>query len=184
MEMQLSPADVDIGEVSARIAAQQEMIHEIFERYSVSDIAGLEQLAKKIAAARTAAESAEMRLAALLGKTDYAGLESAAGDISGEPRPLEEIEAEIRTVCGTSDAARFITARETTVSAYAAEYGSISGLKAKAFDIATEFDKAKEAAESVSDIPEEYLGITDPESHLAALQGLSLIHISEPTRPY
>ena len=171
MEMQLSPADVDIGEVSARIAAQQEMIHEIFERYSVSDIAGLEQLAKKIAAARTAAESAEMRLAALLGKTDYAGLESAAGDISGEPRPLEEIEAEIRTVCGTSDAARFITARETTVSAYAAEYGSISGLKAKAFDIATEFDKAKEAAESVSDIPEEYLGITDPESHLAALQG-------------
>ena len=171
MEMQLSPANVDIDEVSAKIAAQQEMIHEIFERYSVNDIAGLEQLAKKIAAARTAAESTEMRLAALLGKTDYAGLESAAGDISGEPRPLEEIEAEIRTVCGTSDAARFITARETTISAYAAEYGSISGLKAKAFDIATEFDKAKEAAESVSDIPEEYLGITDPESHLAALQG-------------
>ena len=171
MEMQLSPADVDIDEVSAKIAAQQEMIHEIFERYSVSDIAGLEQLAKKIAAARTAAESAEMRLAALLGKTDYAGLESAAGDISGEPRPLEEIEAKIRTVCGTSDAARFITARETTVSAYAAEYGSISGLKAKAFDLSTELDKAKEAAESVSDIPEEYLGIADPESHLAALQG-------------
>lgn len=170
MEMQLSPADVDVDEVSGRIAAQQEIIREVFDRYSVSSIAELEQLAKKIASARAAADSVELRLSVLLGKTDYEELCSAAGEISGEPRPLEEIDRDIRELCGTADAARYITARETTVSAYARDHGSISELKAKAYDAAVELEKAQKAAAEVSEIPGEYLSIADPEAHLGSLQ--------------
>lgn len=170
MEMQLAPANVDIGDISEKISAQQAVISEIFGRYAVDDVRELEQIARKIAAARAAAESAELRLSALLGGITYEELDSAAGKTDGEPRAAAEIEREIREVCGTSDAARFITAAETTVNAYADEYGSISELKAKAFDVSTELSKARESAAAADDIPEEFLRVTDPEAHLAALR--------------
>lgn len=170
MEMQLSPADVDVSAIEEQLAEQQNIADEILGRYKVETLAELEQLAKTINDTKSKIDTANSRLEMLLGSTTYEELEAAATGITVAIRTKEEIDGDILSVCGSNDIARFITAKETIVDGYATEYGSVNDLKAKAFDLETELKKAKASVSGAEDIPAEYLSIADPDTHLESLQ--------------
>lgn len=170
MELQLSPANVDVAAIESQITEQKNIITSIFAKYKVESLDELEKITKSIADAKTKADAANGRLAMLLGGTTYEELEAVAKAITGLVRPKEDIERDIITVCGSTDIARFITAKETIIAGYASEYGSINDLKVKAFDLETELKKTKESVSISTDIPAGYLSISDPDAHLETLQ--------------
>lgn len=170
MEMQLSPADVDVAAVEAKIAEMENTISDILAKYNVVSADELEELARNIAEAKTKSSAAESRLEMLLGGEKFEELEAAAKLITSDCRPKRDIYDEISSVCGNSDVTGFITKIETLIGGYIAEYGTINDLKAKAFDLDTEMQKAKESVSSAGNLPEEFAGIADPEAHLELLQ--------------
>lgn len=170
MEMQLSPADVDVAAVEGQMAEQKSIIADIFAQYGVASLDALEDLAKRVAEAKAKADFANDRLAGLLGETTFEALESAAKAMTGVVRSKEEIVGDIIEVCGNKDVERFITEKETVIAGYEGEYGTINDLKAKAFDLEAELKKARESVAGVEDIPAEYSDISDPEAYLEGLR--------------
>lgn len=170
VEMQLSPADVDVNAIEEQLTEQQEIVDKILGKFKVETLADLEDLAKTINDTKSKIDNANSRLTLLLGSTTYEELETAATAITATVRSKDEIDDDILSVCGSNDIARFITAKETIVEAYVTEYGSINDLKAKAFDLEAELKKAKDSVSGAEDIPAEYLSITDPDAHLETLQ--------------
>ena len=170
MEMQLSPADVDVSEVNYAIDEQRKIVSDIITRYGVDGLDALERLAKRLSADEARIETLSSRLSMVLGTTEYAELKAAVSSFDGEVRSKESIDLDIRALCGDSDVMRYITAKETIVQGYANEYGSVDALKVKAYDTEAELKHTQEAVKAVQDIPAEYANISDPEGYLATLQ--------------
>ena len=170
MEMQLSPADVDVAYIEQKIASSKQILTDIFAKYKVESLEELEDYAQKIEDAKTKIENVSTRLSRILGNISLTQLEELYRQVGPVNRPKEEIDADIFAVCGSADVATFITKTETVVDGYAAEYGSVNDLKAKAFDLEAELKKAKASVSGAEDIPDEYLAITDPDAHLESLQ--------------
>ena len=170
MEMQLSPANVDVVTVEEQIADRKRIITDVFAKYQVDSLENLEQLAMKIKENRIQSDALKNKLSMILDSTTYEALETTVSAIIETVRSKEEIEIDIRNVCGSSDVARFVTATETVVGGYINEYISISELKAKAYDLEMERNKARDSITGLDDIPSEYMLITDPEGHLEALR--------------
>lgn len=169
MEMQLSPANVDVAKVEAELNEHRSRAAEIFARYAVTSVEALEDLANKASAAKTKAESVSARLSLLLGNTTMDALEAAAGAISGAVRGENEIERELALVCVNRDPVRYVAASETIIGGYADEYGSVNELKVKRLEVENALLKAKQAMSGAEDIPAEYAAISDPDGHLASL---------------
>lgn len=170
MEMQLSPANVDVSVIEDQLAEQQEIADQILGKYKVETLTDLERLAKIINDVKSKKDTTNNRLEILLGSTTYEELEIAATAITAAVRSKEEIDGDVIAICGSNDIARFITAKETIADGYVTEYGSVNDLKAKAFDLEVELKKAKESVSGAEDIPTEYLSIADPDVHLERLQ--------------
>ena len=170
MEMQLSPTDVDVAYIEQKIASSKQILTDIFAKYKVESLEELEDYAQKIEDAKTKIENVSTRLSRILGNISLTQLEELYRQVGPVNRPKEEIDADIFAVCGSADVATFITKTETVVDGYAAEYGSVNDLKAKAFDLEAELKKAKASVSGAEDIPDEYLAITDPDAHLESLK--------------
>ena len=170
MEMQLSPADVDVAYIEQKIASSKQILTDIFAKYKVESLEELEDYAQKIEDAKDKIENVSTRLSRILGNISLTQLEELYRQVGPVNRSKEEIDADIFAVCGSVDVATFITKTETVVDGYAAEYGSVNDLKAKAFDLEAELKKAKASVSGAEDIPDEYLAITDPDAHLESLQ--------------
>lgn len=170
MEMQLSPADVDVAFVETQLSEQKTVISGIYEKYGVASLEDLESLAKNIADCKAKLENTNNRLNLLLGSTSFEELEAEATAITGDIRSKDEIESDISALCGRTDISAFITKIETVIDGYVADYSSINDLKAKAFDLYAELKKARDSLSGAEDIPAEYLGISDPDAYLESLQ--------------
>lgn len=170
VEMQLSPADVDVSAIEEQLAEQKEIVDTILGKYKAETLTDLEQLAKTISDTKLKIETANSRLTLILDSISYEELEMSAKTITDPVRSKEEIENDIITVCGSDDIARFITEKETIANGYINEYSSINELKAKAFDLEIELKKGKESVTATEDIPAEYLSITDPDTYLESLR--------------
>lgn len=170
LEMQLSPTDVDVVSIEAQIADQKKILTEIYNKYSVCSLEELEFLVKTISDNKTKLDNANNRLNMLLGTTSFEELQTAALAITAEVRAKEEIESDISDLCEKTDISSFITKNETIINGYTEDHGSINDLKAKAFDLNTELEKAKKSVSAAEDIPAEYLDISDPDAHLEGLQ--------------
>lgn len=169
MEMQLSPANIDVASVEMQIVAQKRIINEIFEKYNVSSVMELDALSRNITNTRLLSENAQNRLAILLEGVTFEDLKASVESTMGIVRSKVEIDRDILILCRTNDVARFITAKETVVAGYTAEYLGISELKSKAEEIEFELRKAKDSVSTASNVPAEYLSIADPESYLDGL---------------
>ncbi|MCD7818324.1 MAG: AAA family ATPase [Lachnospiraceae bacterium] len=170
MEMQLSPADVNVSKVEAAIAEQKKIVNAIFERYGTGNLDALEQLAQKFSDNEAQIKLLSERLSNALGTVDYTELESKVNAITGEIRSKDSIADDILSVCGSNDIVRYITTKETIIQGYVDEYGSLDSLKAKAYDTETELKKAQGSIMDMQDVPAEYACIADPENYLAQLQ--------------
>lgn len=171
MEMQLSPADVDVASIEEKIAEQKRIIAAIFAKYGVDTLEALETLAKSIAEAKAKLDTANNRLSMILGKTTFDELEITAKAISADIRSIEEIENDILVLCGNRDIERFITTKETVIGGYTDEFGSINELEAKVSELRKKLEDAKRSVSGSEDIPAEYLNISDPDRHLEGLRG-------------
>lgn len=165
LEMQLSPADVDVSSVETQIAKQKKMLADIYAKYNVGSLEELESLAKTISDSKTKIDNANSRLSLHLSATSFDKLETAALAITGTIRAEEAIESDIFDLCKGNDFAAFITKNETILGGYIADYGSINDLKAKASDRDKELKQARESMTATEDIPAEYLAISDPETY-------------------
>lgn len=170
MEMQLSPANVDVTAVEEQLSENQKIVDKILGKYNAETLSDLEQLARNISGMRSEIDMEKRHLSMLLGPVAYGELEAAAKAVTAAVRSKEDIENDIRFVCGGNDIDKFITRKETVSDGYTAEYGSIESLKAKALSLEEELKKAKESLSGTEDIPAEYLNISDPEKHLSILQ--------------
>lgn len=170
MEMQLTPANVNIAETKNRIALRRSVFKEIFDKYQVDSLDALERLESVIAEIKNKLKIAESKLESLLGTETFAELETAVNAITCVVRNKDEIENDILNICGSADVARYIASKETIVAGYIAEYGSVNELKAKAYDLKEELSNAQNSMSVTEDIPGEYLNIADPEAHLETLR--------------
>lgn len=172
MEMQLSPANVDVAAVEAQIEENRRLTADILAKYRVNSAEELDDLARDIAAHNTKLETERARLAPVLGGTAYEALEAAAAEVPAELRSRSEIEADIKALCGSVELSRFITAKETVLDGYVSEYGSVNDLKAKAFDLSMELGRLQASAAETAEVPAEYVAISDPKAHLDTLQSV------------
>jgi len=170
MELQLSPADVDVAAIEAQLAEQKTALLAIFDKYSVKSSDELEGIAKMLSEINLRADAAKGRLALVLGSESLSELEQKAASVAEQIRPKEEIGREIVSLCGSADISGFIASKEAVVEGYAADFGSVKELKAKAYDLREELEKLSSSIAALEDIPPEYLAVSDPEAHLADLQ--------------
>lgn len=169
IEMQLSPANVDVASIEKQIAIQKQIIDDVYAKYNVSSVAELESLSRSVSTARMMSENARGRLTLLLEGVTFEELKASVELIIGETRAKVDIDRDILMLCRTNDVARFITAKETIAAGYATDYISVPELKSKAYDLELELRKAKDSLSTATDIPAEYLSVTDPESYLDGL---------------
>lgn len=170
MEMQLSPADVDVAGIEEQIAEQRKIIADIFTKYKVQSVEELENIVKTITDTKARIQLGENQLSVLLGDITYEELERLATAITTEIRSKEVIENDILSVCKNNDVARFIAEKETIVAGFKKDYGSINELEIKVCELQEDIKKLQQAINEVNDIPNEYQGISDPDTYLNGLQ--------------
>lgn len=168
MEMQLSPADVNVSDIESQIAGQEIILAEFFEKYKVESVEAAESLAKAISEANRKIDFNQKRLAMLLGDTTFEQLEAKIGTIV-TVRLMDDIMTDIIAVCGNNNIDKFIIENNTIIDGYTKDYGSINNLQTKTAELSAELQKTKEAL-SAEDIPEEYLNISDAKAYLEQLQ--------------
>lgn len=170
VEMQFSPADVDVPAIKEQLAEQQEIVDKILDKYNVETLDKLEKLAKTINDTNSKIDNARNQLKMCLGSTTYEELEIAANSITAVPRLKEEIDRDILSICDSDDIANFITEKKTIVGDYVTEYISVNDLKDKVYNLEDELKKLNESVSDTEDIPTEYLNITNPDSYLERLK--------------
>lgn len=170
LEMQLSPADVDVASVERQIAEQKKLLIDVYKKYRVGSLEELESLKQTISDNRRELDTANKDLNVILGAISFEELETAALAVTGTIRAKETIESDIFALCGGSDIATFITKNETLIGSYSDDYGSIADLQTKAFDLDKELKQARESMTVTEDIPAEYLAISDPAAYLEELK--------------
>ncbi len=170
MEMQLSPAKVDVLAIEEQIAQHKKITDDIFAKYRVDSIEALENIAKTVYQTKSRLQMANERLAMLLGGISFDKLEKAVKSVATDIRSVKDIERDILDTCKSGDVSRFITATETVIAGYTNDYGSINELRAKATELESERKKAKASVSDVADIPTEYKDISDPDAYLEFLR--------------
>ena len=170
MEMRLTPADVDVEAVEQQLAGHREKLTAIFEEYGVESLEAMETMAADADRLRRDVDDKARRLALALDGEELSALESKAKELPAAFRSSEDVCGDILALCGSADVDRFITAKETTLAQYSAEYGSVDALRAKSVAAEGELERAKAETAAAEDVPEEYLNVTDPSAHLERLQ--------------
>lgn len=170
MEMQLSPADVDVAAIEKEISDGKRLIEGIYQKYAVEDSDALTELVKKITAARANLENENGRLSALLGETKFEDLETAANTLPTDIRTKDEIYNDIAQLCDGEAIDGFIAAKKTKIDGYKSEYGSENELNSTVAELAHKLEKENAAIAEAEDIPEEFANIDNPEYALQKLQ--------------
>lgn len=170
MEMQLSPADVNVASVEAQITQLKEKLTGIFAKYEVNSLEELESYTQRIDDIKSKIDRVNARIARLLGNISLEQLEELYKQVGPVNRSKEDIDGDIFALCGSADITAFITKTETIIDGFKSDYGSINDLKAKAFDLNIELQKTKASVSDAEDIPTEFLSISDPDAHLKSLQ--------------
>ena len=170
MELRLTPADVDVDDIEQQLTGQREKIAALFEEYAVDSLGAMETMAADSDRLNRDVGDKERQLSLALGDEEFSELESKAKELPEALRAPEDISGDILALCGFADVDRFITARETTLGQYAAEYGSVDTLRVKSTAAESELERANTEAAAAEDVPEEYMNISDPTAHLERLQ--------------
>ena len=169
MELQLSPADVNIADTENAIAAQRAILDEILSKYGQRSVDALETLAARIEKSRDTAANVQARLEDLLNGKPVSEVEADAACIPAGVRSKADIQQDICAICGDPDANTFIGIAEKTICDHTSQYGSPEKLAQEKAAAEGKFSKADDVLREMEDIPAEYSGISNPQEHLAAL---------------
>lgn len=170
MELQLSPADVDVRYITEQIADSRAVIDAVFDKYGVNTVEQLESLAQKADRIKSSYELKKAEFNSLMKMQSYEELAAEAEAINGEVRSMEQINNDILTVCRTSDVSRFITSNEAKAESFKSEYTGIDELQAKVKDAEADIIETNAKIAAAGDIPREFANIDDPEAYLEKLK--------------
>ncbi len=170
MEMELSPADVNVADVENSITANRDIINGIFAKYTVESVEQMEAVRNEILEIQNQLEKTQANMDALLGTISFDRLEAAFESITGEIRQASDIQADIRELCGPQTPDRFISSREAFTDSYAEKYTSIGELKGICFDITQKLAELTDSIDKLDNIPEKYQDISSPDDYLQDLR--------------
>ena len=170
MEMQLSPADVDVESVNGEIIKQEKVLKDICAKYDVDSVEVLKNLREEITTAKNDIELSENKLNIILNGTSYEDLKKSADKIVDEPRAKDEIDKEISSLCKNGDIEKYITVEETRFNTFKKEYTSADVLNDRIFSEDKELKNMKSSLDELNDIPKKYLKISDPDGYLETLK--------------
>ena len=170
LEMQLAPANINFEETEQAILQNKASLNGILIKYGVSDIAALEDLAKIYAKTEEEIRIGEMKINRITGFVPFKNLESEALLIDSDFRAMEEIEDDINEICGDKDLGDFIAGSKVVISSFKDNYETPENLSEKTEICKKEIFAYKESEKEAENIPEEYLGISDPQAYLKALK--------------
>lgn len=168
LEMQLSPVDTDIDEVNSLMTKYSNIRNSIYEKYNISSVTELEQLIEKYNECSQNVANIGREINNL--RMPYEELQAEFDKITSIPRDKNEIRNDILSLCGQISIDSFIASKETIINSYKEEYTSVKLLKADAFDVMQEIEKASSVSGDDSDIPEEYRSVGNPEEYLELLK--------------
>lgn len=170
LEMQLSPANVDVDSVKAQIAEQNDIICSVFGKYSAESVEALEALLRQYNDTKSKIETCESRLVILLGATPFEELEKSAAALPEYVRDREQIDSEIAAVCKGEDVLRFISKREAIIDGYIKSYGNVESLNNRLHQATADRETTQKSVSAGENIPDQYLNIKNPEAHKNLLQ--------------
>ena len=170
MEMQLSPADVDVESVNGEIIKQEKILKDICTKYDVDSVNALKKLSKEITTVKNDIELSENKLNIILNGTSYEELKESADKIVDEPRAKDEIDKEISSLCKGGNIDNYISREEGNFDRYKNDYTSVEDLKNRISINEKELENMKSSLDELNDIPEKYLKISDPDGYLETLK--------------
>ena len=169
MEMRLSPKNVDVSGVKARIEELNTKIADVFKKYNAENIETLESLSESCRIAQNKADTAKNKLKFILNGEDYSNLEKSASAINVQVRALSEIEGEIKALCG-KNVDSFIAVKSKVIDDLVSTYKKPEILNDMILKARGELEGINAYLATVNDIPAEYLSIADPENELKRLE--------------
>lgn len=167
MDMQLSPADVDVAKVEDQIAVENGNIRAILDKYAVQSLEELENLSQSISETKRRIDDQSRELTRILGKNTLQQLQETAG--SQDVRSVEELD-EVIQASFALPLETFIAQAELTTKNYEEKYGSIAELEAMVAATKQELEEKQADLPGEVEIPEEYRAIADPKAHLERLE--------------
>ncbi len=171
LKMELVPADLDIGEIQARITEKKNVIRSIFDKYGTDSLEALTELQGKLKQAEEAKKTQQKLLDNLLGDESFETLQKAFEAIGENvPRTKDEIRTEIRELCGSSNAADFVSRTDTTIRSYTDDYESPEKLGEMIRAREDELEKFNQELTELEDILKGYGEISDPQGYLDRLK--------------
>lgn len=163
LEMELSPADVDVEQVRQAIEGHRAALLAVFDKYGADSLDDLEMLAQERLRLTGELDRARERLDAVLAGEPLEALRSRA---PAEAREGPEIDRELTALCGAAPE-RFAAEREALTGRNRRDYGSVEELKRSTGELAAQLDALTADA---GEVPEEYRKVTDPKIYLEMLK--------------
>ncbi len=169
IEIELSPADVNMADIEAALSEQARIVNDVFARYKVDSLDKLEELKSRFSEINTEISNLSYKYDIALGGTDYAELESAVNAITGDVRDgKKSIEDDIIELCGSENIVDYIAGNNSVIGIYEAEYGSADALNVG--DIEKQLAEVRDALADIKEIPVEYIDISDFGAYLDKLE--------------
>lgn len=171
LKMELAPADLDIGEIQAKITEKKNAIRGILDKYGTDSLEALTELQGKLKRAEEEKKTQQKLLDNLLGDESFETLQKAFEAIGENvPRTKDEIRAEIRELCGSNSAADFVSRTDTTIRSYTDEYESPEKLGEMIRAGEQELEGLRRELTELEGILKGYGEISDPQAYLDRLK--------------
>lgn len=170
MELRLQPADVDAEAVGMELSSLREQLAEAFRHFSARTVSELETMVQEEQLRQQTMERLQHKLALVLAGADLEELTAAVERDPAPTRDLAQIDRDLLLLCGTVPAEKFITVRETVLESNIRQYGSPEQLGTQLKDLSRQYEDIKVSEGDLSDIPEEYRTVEDPEAYRQGLE--------------
>ncbi len=170
MELQLAPADVNVGECQDKIKNAQEDVETIFKKYNVDSLDSLKKLQQDIRVIEHRKDLIREDIERELGNDSIEDLKDKVQKISSVPRSMDIINEDIKDLCKEDSIDIYIGVKENNVERYIKKFENIDSLKNRLQTIKGTLEEENKAITEINDIPEKYRHVENPEKYVEKLK--------------
>ncbi len=165
IEMDLSPADIDLASTEQSLQNSQQALDRILQQHNVEDVAQLNTQFEQCEELRRNKERLETQLEQLLAGSTLEEIQSDVSLVPSDTRPQTDIQTDIRALCGNMSANDFASRKKALADNYAKDFTSLETLRQKISDAELKRQELITLLDSGEQIPPEYQGIQDPDAY-------------------
>lgn len=168
--MEITPKEVNTGEVKNRIAEIENELHTIFAKYDVKDIEGLENKHNEYEKQVLCVDNLKREFESELNGHVWEEIEAGYNALSEKKHDKEKIELKIDKLCGNIAIDAYIGRMESFIEQYTSRYESLEKLEENISSANDHISLNKQKMKLITDIPDEYKNIQDAESYNSSLE--------------